>query len=87
MSSITTRLAFDRAAHHQSPDNITKGYEWLLKQQKEDGGIYNTTALISPRGELAGTYRRVGWTLGRWHDVAWYQRALGDDAGPPAPVR
>jgi phosphinothricin acetyltransferase len=38
--------------------------------------------------ELAGTYRRVGWKLGRWHDVAWYQRPLGDDAdGPPQPLR
>ncbi len=24
-----------------------------------------------------GTYRRVGWKLGRWHDVAWTQRDLG----------
>ena len=37
--------------------------------------------------ELVGTYRRVGWKLGRWHDVAWYQRPLGDDDGPPAPLR
>ena len=37
--------------------------------------------------ELAGTYRRVGWKLGRWHDVAWYQRPLGDgDDGPPEPL-
>jgi phosphinothricin acetyltransferase len=36
-----------------------------------------------------GTYRRVGWKLGRWHDVAWFQRPLGagpvDDGVPPAP--
>jgi phosphinothricin acetyltransferase len=31
----------------------------------------------------AGTYRRVGWKLGRWHDVAWFQRRLIDDDGPP----
>jgi phosphinothricin acetyltransferase len=31
----------------------------------------------------AGTYRRVGWKLGRWHDVAWLQRRLIDDDGPP----
>jgi phosphinothricin acetyltransferase len=37
--------------------------------------------------ELAGTYRRVGWKLGRWHDVAWYQRPLGHGDGPPAPLR
>ena len=35
--------------------------------------------------ELVGTYRRVGWKLDRWHDVARYQRPLGDapDDAPP----
>ena len=37
--------------------------------------------------ELVGTYRRVGWKLGRWHDVAWYQRPLTQDDGTPAPLR
>ena len=37
--------------------------------------------------ELVGTYRRVGWKHGRWHDVAWYQRPLTGDDGPPAPIR
>jgi phosphinothricin acetyltransferase len=32
----------------------------------------------------AGTYRRVGWKLGRWHDVAWYQKHLVTDWSPPA---
>jgi L-amino acid N-acyltransferase YncA len=27
--------------------------------------------------------RRIGWKHGRWHDVAWVQRALGDDEAPP----
>ncbi|MGY1704687.1 GNAT family N-acetyltransferase [Geodermatophilus sp. SYSU D00697] len=37
-----------------------------------------------------GTYRRVGWKLGRWHDVAWSQRPLrdgADDDGEPEPPR
>jgi L-amino acid N-acyltransferase YncA len=33
-----------------------------------------------------GTYRRVGWKHGRWHDVTWYQRDLGDAERPPAPL-
>ena len=33
--------------------------------------------------ELVGTYRRVGWKLGRWHDVARYQRPLGDPTDDP----
>jgi L-amino acid N-acyltransferase YncA len=37
--------------------------------------------------EPVGTYRRIGWKHGRWHDVAWYQRALVDDAAPPEPLR
>lgn len=34
-----------------------------------------------------GTYRRIGWKHGTWHDVAWVQRAIGGDdpaADPPA---
>lgn len=31
----------------------------------------------------AGTYRRVGWKHGRWHDVGWYQRDLVTDWSPP----
>lgn len=28
-----------------------------------------------------GTFRRVGWKHGRWHDVAWAQRDLDDGVG------
>lgn len=32
-----------------------------------------------------GVFERIGWKLGRWHDVAWMQRRLDptDDDGPP----
>lgn len=33
--------------------------------------------------EPVGTVRRVGWKHGRWHDVAWVQRALGAGQDPP----
>lgn len=37
--------------------------------------------------EPVGTYRRIGWKHGAWHDVAWTQRVLaaGDDL-PAEPV-
>jgi len=35
--------------------------------------------------ELVGTYRRVGWKHGRWHDVAWFQRHVTDYDSPPHP--
>jgi L-amino acid N-acyltransferase YncA len=33
--------------------------------------------------EPVGRLRRVGWKHGQWHDVAWMQRPLGNDDGPP----
>jgi phosphinothricin acetyltransferase len=36
--------------------------------------------------EPVGTYRRIGFKLGAWHDVAWMQRVLLDGEGePPEP--
>jgi L-amino acid N-acyltransferase YncA len=36
-----------------------------------------------------GTYRRVGWKAGAWHDVTWLQRDLGPGVpgDPPAEPR
>jgi len=34
--------------------------------------------------EPVGTYRRIGWKDGAWHDVAWVQRALAAGDDPPA---
>lgn len=34
--------------------------------------------------EPVGTYRRIGFKHGRWHDVAWTQRFLGAGEDPPA---
>jgi phosphinothricin acetyltransferase len=36
-----------------------------------------------------GVYRRVGWKLGAWHDVGWWQRSLTesrDEPGEPHPL-
>jgi len=36
--------------------------------------------------EPVGTYRRIGYKLGAWHDVAWMQRfLLGAGGEPPEP--
>ncbi len=34
--------------------------------------------------EPVGTYRRIGYKFGTWHDVAWTQRVLADGDEPPA---
>jgi phosphinothricin acetyltransferase len=37
--------------------------------------------------EHVGTYRRIGFKDGTWHDVAWTQRVLaGGDEPPPEPA-
>ncbi len=33
--------------------------------------------------EPVGTYRRIGFKHGRWHDVAWTQRTLAEGQDPP----
>ncbi len=37
--------------------------------------------------ELIGTYRHVACKLGRWLDVQWYARSLGNQPAAPAPPR
>ena len=37
--------------------------------------------------EPVGTYRRIGYKFGAWHDVAWTQRVLADGDEPPAEPR
>ncbi len=37
--------------------------------------------------EPAGSFRRIGWKSGSWHDVAWFQRDLEAGADPPAEPR
>jgi L-amino acid N-acyltransferase YncA len=34
--------------------------------------------------QTVGTYRRIGFKHGEWHDVAWTQLAIGGDADPPS---
>ena len=36
---------------------------------------------------LVGAYRNIGYKLGRWHDVAYFQRELAEPALPPAEPR
>jgi phosphinothricin acetyltransferase len=36
---------------------------------------------------LTGVQKKLGWKLGAWHDVAWFQRELAAGVGPPdAPI-
>ena len=34
-----------------------------------------------------GVYRQVGFKLGAWHDVGWWQKTLQEPTGAPAAPR
>ena len=36
--------------------------------------------------ELVAVYRKTGFKLGRWHDVVWYVKHIGNHVTPPGPV-
>jgi L-amino acid N-acyltransferase YncA len=68
-------------------------YEALLPRLAERGfhmavagmSLPNDASLALHRAlgfEPVGTWRRIGFKHGAWHDVAWTQRQLAD--GPPA---
>jgi L-amino acid N-acyltransferase YncA len=72
-------------------------YEALLSRLRERGFRIAIAGMTLPNEasvglhealgfEPVGTYRRIGYKLGRWHDVAWMQRRLlDDDDEPPEP--
>jgi L-amino acid N-acyltransferase YncA len=73
-------------------------YEALLERLTERGYRTATAGMTLPNDasegfhramgfEPVGTFRRVGFKHGAWHDVAWMQRHLATGDGPPAEPR
>jgi phosphinothricin acetyltransferase len=74
-------------------------YEALLARLRERGFRIAIAGMTLPNEasvglhealgfQSVGTYRRIGYKLGAWHDVAWMQRRLlddGDGEEPPEP--
>lgn len=76
----------------------TRLYEALLQVLAEQGFTQAIGAISLPNPASvglheklgftsAGTYRRVGWKLGAWHDVGLWQRPLADENTKPAEPR
>jgi L-amino acid N-acyltransferase YncA len=73
-------------------------YEALLPRLTERGFRIATAGMTLPNEasvglhramgfEAVGTYRRIGFKHGAWHDVAWVQRRLpGGDDPPQEPI-
>jgi L-amino acid N-acyltransferase YncA len=69
-------------------------YEALLTRLTERGFRMAVAGMTLPNDasvgfhramgfEPVGTYRRIGFKHGTWHDVAWTQRPLATGEGPP----
>ena len=96
------RWAADVAVY-VSPDRQRRGgglalYETLLSLLHEQGLYVACAGITLPNDasvalheacgfQEVGVYRRIGWKLGVWHDVGWWQRELRAPAAgrPPEP--
>jgi L-amino acid N-acyltransferase YncA len=69
-------------------------YEALLERLSERGFRVAVAGMTLPNEasvgfhramgfESVGTYRRIGFKHGAWHDVAWTQRTLAEGDDPP----
>ena len=36
---------------------------------------------------LCGTFRQCGYKFGRWYDMIWMEKRLGDHSGSPSPIQ
>jgi L-amino acid N-acyltransferase YncA len=70
-------------------------YEALLPRLVDRGYLTALAGMTLPNAaseglhrslgfEPIGTWRRIGWKFGAWHDVLWMQRQLAAGSEPPA---
>ena len=83
----------DRGRHRRGGGRAL--YEALLPRLAARGYLTAVAGMTLPNDasaglhaalgfEPVGTYRRIGYKLGAWHDVAWVQLSLAPAADPPA---
>jgi L-amino acid N-acyltransferase YncA len=92
--SVDVAVYVDRAHHRRGVGRAlyTTLFELLRHQRyfKAYGGITlpnpSSVGLHEAVGfTLVGVYRGVGYKLGAWHDVAWFQKVLQPEHDAPAP--
>ena len=62
--------------------NSSTAFAGMTQPNEPSAGLHQAMGF-----EPVGTYRRVGWKNGGWHDVTWAQRALCTSDDPPAEPR
>jgi phosphinothricin acetyltransferase len=91
--SCEVSVYVDRAHHRAGAGRAL--YEALFERLAARGYLMAVAGMTLPNEasvglhralgfEPVGTYRRIGYKHGAWHDVAWTQRALATGGDPPA---
>ena len=94
--SCTTSVYLDRHSKRAGGGRLL--YEALFDRLAERGYRRAMAGMTLPNEaseafhralgfEPVGTYRKVGWKLGAWHDVAWLQRTIAEAPDPPTEPR
>lgn len=60
---------------------VKTAYGCITLPNRKSVGLHKAMGFSS-----AGVHHRAGYKNGRWHDVVWYEKALGPYGDDPAPV-
>ena len=68
---------------------ILNAYACIACTDTEDEYLTNASRRFHERMgyRLCGTFRKCGCKFGRWYDMIWMEKMLGEHQSPPAPVR
>ncbi|HZC51393.1 MAG TPA: arsinothricin resistance N-acetyltransferase ArsN1 family B [Mycobacterium sp.] len=75
------RMLYTELLRRLTERGFRRAFAGIAQPNEASNGLHHAFGF-----RRAGRYRRVGWKLGAWHDVEWWQLdLLGPDAGAEAP--
>jgi len=79
------RAGVGRALYGELFDRLTAIGLWTLCAGITQPNVASNGLHAAMGFQPVGTYRRIGWKSGAWHDVQWWQLDLRPgEAGPPS---
>jgi phosphinothricin acetyltransferase len=74
------RALYNALFHVLALQGYCKAFAGVALPNPASVGLHQVVGFVP-----VGVYRGVGYKLGAWHDVAWYQRTLQPEQPTPAP--
>ena len=76
------RMLYAELLHRLTQRGFRRAFAGIAQPNVASNALHQTFGF-----RPAGHYRRVGWKLGAWHDVSWWQLDLPNDGDdPPRPI-